>query len=116
MRWITKLRRRNVLRVATAYIVTAWPIVQVVETIFPAFGFGDMAIRIVIIALAIAFIPALVLSWAFEITPEGLKREVEVAREESITRFTGKKIENRGIGSDQRKPMKELRLMCRMTC
>ena len=93
MSLFTELKRRNVIRVATAYVIAAWIIVQVVETIFPAFGFGDTAIRLLVIVLAIAFIPTLVFSWVFEFTPEGLKREVDVAREESITRFTGKKLD-----------------------
>ena len=93
MSLFNELKRRNVIRVATAYVIGAWIIVQVVETIFPAFGFGDTAIRLLVIVLAIAFIPTLVFSWVFEFTPEGLKREVDVAREESITRFTGKKLD-----------------------
>jgi TolB-like protein len=74
----TELKRRNVFRVAAAYIVTAWLVIQVVETIFPAFGFGDAAVRYVTIAFAVGLIPVLVLSWAFEWTPEGIKREAEV--------------------------------------
>ncbi len=75
-----ELKRRNVLRVAAAYVVASWLIIQVVETIFPAFGFGDAAVRIVTIVLAIGLIPALTLAWAFELTPEGLKKESEVDR------------------------------------
>ncbi len=88
-----ELKRRNVLRVAAAYVVASWLIIQVVETIFPAFGFGDAAIRIVTIVLAIGLIPALILSWAFEITPEGLKKEKDVDRSQSITSHTGKKLD-----------------------
>jgi len=93
MSLFNELKRRNVTRVAMAYVVAAWLIIQVVETILPAFGYSDVAIRYIVIVLAIAFIPTLVFSWAFEITPEGLKREVDVARENSITRFTGKKLD-----------------------
>ncbi len=75
-----ELKRRNVLRVAAAYVVASWLIIQVVETIFPAFGFSDAALRIITIVLAIGLIPALILSWAFEITPEGLKKEKDVDR------------------------------------
>ncbi len=70
-----ELKRRNVIRVATAYIVSAWIIVQVVETIFPFFGFSDNAIRNVIVLLAIGFVPAVILAWALQITPEGLRRD-----------------------------------------
>jgi adenylate cyclase len=73
-----ELQRRNVFRVAAAYIVTAWLVIQVVETILPAFGFGDAAVRYVTIAFAVGFVPVLVLSWVFEWTPEGIRREAEV--------------------------------------
>jgi len=64
-----ELKRRNVFRVGAAYVVVAWLIIQVVETIFPAFRFGDAAIRIATIVLAIGLIPALIFAWAFELTP-----------------------------------------------
>ncbi len=88
-----ELKRRNVLRVAAAYVVVSWLIIQVVETVFPVFGFGDAGIRLVIIVLAIGLIPALILSWAFEITPEGLKKEKDVDRSQSVTAHTGKKLD-----------------------
>ena len=93
MSLFNELKRRNVIRVAMAYVVASWLIIQVVETILPAFGYSDVAIRYIVIVLAIAFIPTLVFSWAFEITPEGLRREVDVVSEHSITRFTGKKLD-----------------------
>ena len=93
MSLFNELKRRNVLRVGTAYIVASWLVIQVVETIFPAFGFGDAAIRIVVIVVAIAFIPALVFSWVFELTPEGLKKEIDVDREQSLTPLTGKRLD-----------------------
>lgn len=93
MSLFNELKRRNVIRVAMAYVVASWLIIQVVETILPAFGYSDVAIRYIVIVLAILFIPILVFSWAFEVTPEGLKREVDVVREHSISRFTGKKID-----------------------
>lgn len=93
MSLLDELKRRNVLRVATAYVVTAWLVIQVVETIFPAFGFGDAAVRIVTIAFAIGLLPTLILAWAFEWTPDGLKKESEIDRTRSITRSTGKKLD-----------------------
>ena len=75
MSLLRELQRRNVIRVATAYVVTAWLIIQVIETIFPAFGFGDEAIRIAVIVLGIGFVPAAIAAWVFEWTPEGLKRD-----------------------------------------
>jgi TolB-like protein/Tfp pilus assembly protein PilF len=88
-----ELKRRNVLRVGAAYIVTAWLIIQVVETILPAFGFGDSIVRYVTIAAAIGLLPVLILSWAFELTPEGLKKDSEIERAESIAPQTGKKLD-----------------------
>ena len=91
-----ELKRRNVIRVAMAYIVAAWLIIQVVETVLPAFGFSDAILRYIVIVLSIAFIPTLIFSWVFEMTPEGLTKEVNVEQEDSITRYTGKKLD-RGI-------------------
>jgi len=88
-----ELKRRNVLRTAAAYVVVSWLVIQVVGTLFPAFGFSDAAFRIVTIILAIGLIPALILSWAFEITPEGLKKEKDVDRSQTITAHTGKKLD-----------------------
>jgi TolB-like protein len=75
MSLLRELQRRNVGRVATAYVVSAWLIIQVVETIFPAFGFGDEAIRIAVLLLAIGFVPAVIGAWVFEWTPEGIQRD-----------------------------------------
>lgn len=88
-----ELKRRNVLRIGAAYVVVAWLIIQVVETIFPAFGFGDAAVRIATIFLAIGLVPALVIAWAFELTPEGLQKERDIDRSQSITPLTSKKLD-----------------------
>ena len=93
MRLVSELKRRNVLRVGAAYIVAAWLVIQVAETIFPLFGYGDTPTRLVVIVLSIGFIPSLVFSWVFEITPEGLKRDADVDRDHSITQVTGKKLD-----------------------
>jgi adenylate cyclase len=70
-----ELKRRNVFRIGIAYLVAAWLAIQVVETLFPLFGLSDATARAVVIILAIGFIPALILAWLFELTPEGLKRD-----------------------------------------
>ena len=88
-----ELKRRNVIRVAAAYIVVAWLLIQVAETIFPLFGFDEAPARLLVIVLAIGLIPTLVFAWVFEITPEGLKRDADVARDRSITQVTGKKLD-----------------------
>ncbi len=93
MSLFNELKRRNVIRVAMTYVVVAWLIIQVAETILPAFGFSDAVLRYTVIVLSIGFIPALVFSWVFELTPQGLTKEVSVEREHSITRFTGKTLD-----------------------
>jgi adenylate cyclase len=70
-----EIRRRNVHRVAIAYVAAAWLLIQVVETLFPVFGLSDMTIRTVVIVLAIGFVPAVILSWVFEWTAEGVRRD-----------------------------------------
>ena len=88
-----ELKRRNVIRVGAAYVVGAWLLIQVAETIFPLFGFDDTPARIVVVLLAIGFIPALALAWAFELTPEGLKKDKDVDRVQSADAQTGKKLD-----------------------
>lgn len=78
MRLIAELKRRNVFRVALFYIVAAWVIIQVAETLLPVFDVPDAAIRVIVLILALGFPLALVFSWVFEMTPEGLKRETDV--------------------------------------
>jgi len=91
--FFNELKRRNVFRVAAAYLVSAWLIIQVVETTFPPFGFGDGAIRAVVIALGVGLIPVLVIAWVFELTPEGLKMDSDVDPARSVTRTAGRKLD-----------------------
>jgi TolB-like protein/Tfp pilus assembly protein PilF len=93
MTLFAELKRRNVFRVGAAYVVAAWLLIQVAETIFPLFGYGGTPARIVVLVLAVGFIPALIFAWAFELTPEGLKKESEVDRSQSITPHTAKKLD-----------------------
>ena len=93
MTLFAELKRRDVIGVGAAYAVVGWLVIQVAETIFPLFGFDDTPARIVVIVLAIGFIPALIFAWAFELTPEGLKKESEVDRSQSVTPHTGKKLD-----------------------
>jgi TolB-like protein len=88
-----ELKRRNVFRVGAAYIVAAWLIIQVAETIFPLYGLGDTPARITVTLLAIGFPLFLIFSWVFEITPEGLKKEKNIDRSVSITHKTGKQLD-----------------------
>ena len=88
-----EIKRRNVLRVGAAYVVFSWLVIQVVETLFPVYGLSDVAIRLVVTVLAVAFVPVLVFAWVFELTPEGLKKESEVDRTQSITPHTARKLD-----------------------
>ena len=76
--FFTELKRRNVIRMAGLYLVGAWLLVQVAGTVLPMFGAPDWLPRSIVILLAIGFLPALIFSWVFELTPEGLKRDEDV--------------------------------------
>lgn len=75
---IAELKRRNVFRMAGLYLVACWLIIQVANNILPVFEVPGWVLKTLIIALAIGLVPVLALSWAFEFTPEGLKRDAEV--------------------------------------
>ena len=90
--FFTELKRRNVIRVAGLYLVGAWLLIQIASTMLPAFDGPAWALRGLIITLALGFIPALVFSWVFELTPQGLKRDEEVAPEESIAPQTARRM------------------------
>jgi len=76
-----ELKRRNVIRVVAAYLAISWLLIQIADTVFPRIGLGETAITGVIALLAIGFLPALMLSWVFEWTSEGFRREREVTAE-----------------------------------
>jgi len=84
--------------VAIAYLALAWLLTEVAGTLFPAFGIPDWGVRFVVIVFALGFLPALIISWAYEITPEGLKREKDVVRDTSITHVTAKRLDGITIG------------------
>src|SRR5437667_4516933 len=90
--FVSELRRRNVYKVAVAYAVVSWLLIQIATQVFPFFEIPNWAVRLVVLLLILGFPVALILSWAFEITPEGIKRESEVQADESITHHTGRKI------------------------
>ncbi|MEO8460213.1 MAG: hypothetical protein ABI451_06775 [Dokdonella sp.] len=93
MNLITELKRRNVIRAAGLYLVGAWLLVQVASTILPMFGAPDWIARSLVILLAIGFVPALVIAWVFELTPQGLKRDAEVPSQESIAPQTARRMD-----------------------
>ena len=98
MSFFEELKRRNVFRVGIAYTVAAWLLIQVTDIVFPRIGLPDSAVTLVIALLAIGFVPALIFAWAFEMTPEGIKREKDVDRSQSIAPMTGRKLDRMIIG------------------
>ena len=88
-----ELNRRNVVRVALAYIIVAWLLLQVSDTLVPALHLPEWFNSGVALLLILGFPIAILFAWAFEMTPEGLKKEAEVDRSESITRVTGRKLD-----------------------
>ena len=89
----SELKRRNVLRVAAAYIAVAWLVIQVSETLFPLFGLGDSAVRSIAIISAIGLVPALIVAWVFELTPEGFKRDGEIDRASPSVKAMSKRLD-----------------------
>ncbi len=91
--------RRNVARVALVYIIAAWIAMQVVDVMFPALQLPEWTISITAALILIGFPFALIFAWAFEITPEGIKREKDVDRGQSLTTQTGRKLDFMIIGA-----------------
>ncbi|MDH3620695.1 MAG: tetratricopeptide repeat protein [Gammaproteobacteria bacterium] len=90
---LAELRRRNVIRVAAGYLVVGWLLTEVLTTILPEIGAPGWTSRAVILIFAFGFIPAVVLSWFFEITPDGIKREHEVDREQPGTNRVARRVD-----------------------
>jgi len=88
-----ELKRRNVVRVAIAYAVVAWLSIEVSATTFPMLKLPEWAATFVTVLLIIGFPVAVIFAWAYEFTPEGLKKEKDVDRSESITHITSRKID-----------------------
>src|SRR5438034_7251694 len=87
-----ELKRRTVYKVAVAYAVVAWVLIQAASIFFPAFDAPTWVMKIFIIVIIFGFPMALIFSWAFEITPEGIKLESEIEPSKSIKQRTGRKI------------------------
>jgi len=94
-----ELKRRNMVKVAVAYAVVAWLLIEIASTVFPLLQLPDWPATFVAVLLIMGFPVALILSWAYELTPEGMKRSQEVSATESITHVTGRKIDFAIIGA-----------------
>lgn len=93
MSLLNELKRRNVFRVGLAYLVTAWVIAQVASLILNSIKAPDWVMQSLLLLLGLGFIAALIIAWAYELTPEGIKKEKDVLRDESITNITAKKLD-----------------------
>ena len=91
-KFFNELKRRNVFRVATVYAITAWLVIQIIDTVFPILALPEWTVTLLTVLILIGFPFALIFAWAFEMTPEGLKRSEDVDENESISDQTGKKI------------------------
>jgi TolB-like protein/thioredoxin-like negative regulator of GroEL len=92
MSLFAELKRRNVIRVGLAYVVAGWLLVQVLEIAADIFEAPSWAMKFAVTLIAVGLVPVLIFSWAYEITPEGIKREAEVDPDASITHQTGRKL------------------------
>ena len=90
---IVELKRRNVFRVGVAYLALAWVIIQITDMAVPALNLPPSLQSIVFYIGVIGFPFAALLAWAFELTPDGIKREHEVDRSQSVTHVTGRKLD-----------------------
>ena len=89
---LAELKRRNVIRMAGLYLVGAWLVTQVAATLLPVFGAPDWVMKALLVLLCIGFFAALVFSWVFELTPDGLKRDAEVDPASSIAPRTAQRM------------------------
>ena len=94
-----ELTRRNVVKVAVAYAIVGWVLIEVSSTVFPIVQLPDWTVTFLTMLILFGFPIALILSWAYEITPEGIKLERDVAAGESITHVTGRKLDFAIIGA-----------------
>ena len=92
-KFFDELKRRNVVRVSIAYIVVCWLVFQLGEILFPVFGTPDWVFKTLILLLAIGFPFALLFAWAFELTPDGIKKTRDVKLATSVTASTGRKLD-----------------------
>lgn len=92
MSFFTELKRRNVIRVGLAYAVLSWLLLQVGDVLFEALRLDDSALTVMLVLLALGFVPVVIFAWIYELTPEGVKRESEIDRSQSITAHTGHRL------------------------
>ncbi len=99
MSFFHELKRRNVFKVGIAYAIAAWILIEITATTFPILKLPDWTVTLVTVLVLVAFPLTLIFAWAFELTPEGLKKEKDVDPSESITHVTGRKLDFAIIGA-----------------
>ena len=98
-RFFDELKRRNVVRVAIAYVIFCWLVIQIAEALLPGFGAPDWIFKTLVLFLAIGFPLALLFAWAFELTPDGIRKTRDVSLAVSVTASTGRKLDFLIIGA-----------------
>jgi len=93
MSFFTELRRRNVFKVGIAYAVTTWILLQLTDVVSGILELPEWAPKLILLILGVGFVPALILAWAFELTPQGIKLEKDVPVEQSTRKRTGRKLD-----------------------
>lgn len=93
MNFFNELKRRNVIRVGFAYAVFGWVVAQVADLALESFGAPEWVMKTLLFLMALGFVVALVIAWAYELTPEGIKRAEDVDPNQSITQQTGRKLD-----------------------
>lgn len=98
MSFFDELKRRNVFRVGIAYVVASWVLLQVVDLVLDNTTAPSWVMHVFMLFVAVGFVAAVIIAWAYEITPEGIRREHEVDRSQSVTTDTGRKLDRIIIG------------------
>lgn len=93
MSFFDELKRRNVIRVAIAYLVASWLLLQLVEVLITILELPGSVGKLIFLILVVGLVPVLIFSWAYEMTPEGLKRESELGSNQPTSRYTAKKLD-----------------------
>jgi len=94
----SELKRRNVFRVGLAYLVASWLLIQLTDVLVPMLVLPEWVSRFIFLLLIVLAIPVLIAAWALELTPDGIKLEKNVVRDESNTAHTGKRLDRIIIG------------------
>ena len=99
MSFLTELKRRNVVRIATAYAIMGWLFTEISSIVLPTFGAPEWVMKVLMFVLVLGFVPTLVFSWVYELTSEGVKKEKDIHRDNSITHNTGRKLDFITLGA-----------------